>query len=270
MLVGSATSYVTPSAWALAGRAVSPTTPADFARATPAPIAAGQADAGSGQSSSHKETDRPADGPPRNPREPGGRTESRQSEQAADLREQQVVGELAARDREVRTHEQAHAAIGGGFAGAPSYSFTRGPDGKSYAVGGEVGIDTSPVAGDPAATLRKMAVVQRAALAPAEPSAQDLQVAAQAQASAIVARAELAELPSAADAAVGPAELNGKTTTAETADNGDKAARIELDPEQTATARQSQPSAQAVNAALDMYRRLAESPAPAPQVDLHA
>jgi len=270
MLVGSATSYATSSASALASRTVSPATPADLARATSASLTTAQADAGSGQSSSHKEADRSADGQPHNHREPGDRTESRQSEQAAQLRQQQVVGELAARDREVRTHEQAHAAIGGGFAGAPSYSFARGPDGKSYAVGGEVGIDVSPVADDPAATLRKMAVVQRAALAPAEPSAQDVQVAAQAQASAILARAELVELPTAADAAAGPAKPNGKITAAETVDNADKAARIELDPEQTRTARQSQPSAQAVNAALDVYRRLAESSAPAPRLDLHA
>jgi hypothetical protein len=270
MLVGSATSHVTSSTSALAGRPVSPATPAELVRATPAPLTAAQADAGSGQSSSHKEAGRPADGQPRNHREPGDRTESRQPEQAAHLRQQQVVGELAARDREVRTHEQAHAAIGGGFAGAPSYSFARGPDGKSYAVGGEVGIDVSPVAGDPAATLRKMAVVQRAALAPAEPSAQDLQVAAQAQASAVLARAELAELPSAADAAAGPTELNGKTTTDEAVDNAHKTERIELDPEQTRTARQPQPNAQTVNAALDVYRRLAASPAPAPQLDLHA
>src|SRR3990167_5131726 len=95
--------------------------------------------------------------------------------------QQQQITELASRDREVRSHEQAHAAVGGSYAGAPTYSFKRGPDGQAYAVGGEVSIDVSPIPNDPAATLRKMEVVQRAALAPAEPSAQDLRVAAQAQ-----------------------------------------------------------------------------------------
>ncbi len=107
---------------------------------------------------------------------------------------QQQIAALASRDREVRSHEQAHTAVGGSYAGAPTYSFKRGPDGQAYAVGGEVSIDVSPIPNDPAATLRKMEVVQQAALAPAEPSAQDLRVAAQAQVLAAQARSELAAL----------------------------------------------------------------------------
>src|SRR5262245_16473571 len=42
------------------------------------------------------------------------------------------ITELAARDSEVRAHEQAHASVGGAYAGAPTYSFSRGPDGKRY------------------------------------------------------------------------------------------------------------------------------------------
>lgn len=109
-------------------------------------------------------------------------------------RQKQQLAQLSSRDREVRSHEQAHSAVGGSYAGAPTYSFTRGPDGQAYAVSGEVSIDVSPIPNDPAATLRKMEVVQRAALAPAEPSAQDLRVAAQAQALAAQARSELAAL----------------------------------------------------------------------------
>ena len=60
--------------------------------------------------------------------------------------EQQQVRELSARDREVRAHEEAHANVGGRYAGSPTYSFQRGPDGKQYAVGGEVSIDVSPIA----------------------------------------------------------------------------------------------------------------------------
>lgn len=108
--------------------------------------------------------------------------------------QQQQIAALASRDREVRSHEQAHTAVGGSYAGAPTYSFKRGPDGQAYAVGGEVSIDVSPIPNDPAATLRKMEVVQQAALAPAEPSAQDLRVAAQAQVLAAQARSELAAL----------------------------------------------------------------------------
>lgn len=121
-------------------------------------------------------------------------------EQAQLRLEQMEIADLAARDREVRVHEQAHAAVGGALAGSPTYSYTRGPDGRSYVTDGEVSIDTAPVAGDPQATLAKMDQVRRAALAPAEPSAQDMRVAAQAQATAAQARGELAELQSQAAA----------------------------------------------------------------------
>ncbi|WP_241970386.1 putative metalloprotease CJM1_0395 family protein [Idiomarina seosinensis] len=106
---------------------------------------------------------------------------------------QQEVRELESRDTEVRNHEQAHAAVGGQYAGSPSYEYERGPNGKSYAVGGEVPIDISVVPGDPQATIQKMTVVRRAALAPAEPSAADRSIAAEASTKASQARAELAQ-----------------------------------------------------------------------------
>ncbi|MBU0723392.1 MAG: hypothetical protein KJ904_12510 [Alphaproteobacteria bacterium] len=105
--------------------------------------------------------------------------------------EQKVVDELKKRDREVRAHEQAHAAVGGAYAGQPTYEYEDGPDGNRYAVGGSVSIDTSPISGDPEATIRKMEVVKRAALAPAEPSPQDRAVAAAADRALQQASAEL-------------------------------------------------------------------------------
>lgn len=108
--------------------------------------------------------------------------------------EQAEVRELKQRDQEVRRHEQAHKASAGQHAsGGPSFEYTTGPDGKRYAVGGEVSIDTSEVSGDPQATIAKMQQIQRAASAPATPSSQDRAVAAQAAASERAARAELAE-----------------------------------------------------------------------------
>ena len=101
--------------------------------------------------------------------------------------QQQVVRELSARDLEVRTHEQAHAAVGGPYTGAPSYSFEVGPDGRRYAVEGEVSVDLSE-AGSPQETITKMRRVYDAALAPANPSTQDLRVAA--EASRIIAQAQ--------------------------------------------------------------------------------
>lgn len=105
--------------------------------------------------------------------------------------EQEQIQALAARDREVRAHEQAHAAVAGQYASSPTYSFVRGPDGVSYAVAGEVEVDTSPIPGDPEATLRKAQQLRRAANAPAEPSAQDGRVAALAAQMELEARAEL-------------------------------------------------------------------------------
>jgi hypothetical protein len=88
---------------------------------------------------------------------------------------------LAETDRHVRSHEQAHLAAAGPYArGGASYQYQTGPDGRQYAVGGEVSIDTSPIPGDPAATAQKARVIQAAANAPADPSTQDRQVAASA------------------------------------------------------------------------------------------
>jgi hypothetical protein len=93
-------------------------------------------------------------------------------------------------DREVREHEAAHAAVGGALAGSPSFSFTRGPDGQLYASSGEVNIDTSASA-DPGDTAANARIIIQSALAPANPSTQDLRVAAQARAQLIDAQAQL-------------------------------------------------------------------------------
>jgi len=106
--------------------------------------------------------------------------------------EQAQLRKLKKRDAEVRRHEQAHKAAAGSTAsGGPSFEYETGPDGKRYAVGGEVQIDTSQVSGDAQATIDKMQQVRRAALAPGNPSAQDRAVAAQAQAAERKAQAEL-------------------------------------------------------------------------------
>ena len=103
-----------------------------------------------------------------------------------------VIRELKQRDSEVRAHEAAHLAAAGGIAtGGASFNYQQGPDGVRYAIGGEVGINTSPVSGDPAATLQKANTIRRAALAPAQPSGPDMQAAASATVMAAQALAEL-------------------------------------------------------------------------------
>lgn len=121
-------------------------------------------------------------------------TSTRKVEFQLSQQELAQVRELRTRDREVRAHEQAHASVAGALArGGPSYEYQRGPDGRQYAVGGSVNIDTSAVSGDPQATVAKAQQIKRAALAPAQPSSQDRAVAAAATALEANARAELAQ-----------------------------------------------------------------------------
>jgi hypothetical protein len=107
--------------------------------------------------------------------------------------EKAVVEKLKASDQKVRAHESAHTAAGGQYAGAATFTYQQGPDGKRYAIGGEVSIDLSP-GRTPEETARKADQVRAAALAPADPSGQDRAVAAAATALKAQAQAEAAAL----------------------------------------------------------------------------
>ena len=129
--------------------------------------------------------------------------QEQQKEQKVAEQEQQdaeQIKELKARDTEVRIHEQAHATVGGQYAGSPSYEYQRGPDGTNYAVGGEVQIDVAEIKGDPKATIEKMQTVRAAALAPQEPSGADRSIAADATQKLMAAQAELASQSADVDA----------------------------------------------------------------------
>lgn len=114
------------------------------------------------------------------------------SQRSSDV-DQRVLNELAARDREVRNHERAHQAAGGNLTGSASYVYQQGPDGQRYAIGGEVSIQAPVRTGDPQDDLANAQTILRAALAPAEPSTQDLRVAASARSLVASAQAELLE-----------------------------------------------------------------------------
>lgn len=117
------------------------------------------------------------------------------------------VAQLKKRDQEVRAHEQAHVAAGGRYVkGGPSYSYTTGPDGQRYATGGEVSIDTSS-GKTPEETIRKAQAIRASAMAPAQPSGQDLSVAAAASSMEAAARAQLVK---------GATSQSGHTTEAAT------------------------------------------------------
>ncbi|NLM71608.1 MAG: hypothetical protein GX181_06585 [Synergistaceae bacterium] len=127
---------------------------------------------------------------PSRDREPRGETESFFEDGRIELTEESKA-RLKAVEREVIAHEAAHKAVGGQYAGPVSYTYATAPDGTRYIVGGEVSI-SAPEGRTPEETIQIMEQVKRAALAPGDPSPQDLQVAAAASAAQMRARAELA------------------------------------------------------------------------------
>jgi hypothetical protein len=118
-----------------------------------------------------------------------GRAGSFEKTESADAHREQA--QLEQRDAEVRRHEQAHIAAGGQYVrGGAHFTYERGPDGRMYAVGGEVSIDVSPES-TPEETIQKAEAIRRAALAPGDPSAQDRAVAAKAAAMEAEARRQM-------------------------------------------------------------------------------
>lgn len=122
---------------------------------------------------------------------------------------------LKARDREVRAHEQAHLTAAGPHAlGGAQFKTTKGPDGNSYATSGHVSVDISKEQ-NPEATLSKMRIIRKAALAPGNPSSADRQIAAQA---AMIEQQALKELNQAtlAESEENPLKISPDTTSSKT------------------------------------------------------
>lgn len=135
--------------------------------------------------------------------------------QTLSAEEQREVQRLRQIDRQVRAHEQAHMAAAAGLStGGASFQYVRGPDGRQYAVAGEVSISVS-TGSTPEQTIERARRLQAAALAPADPSAQDRAVAAQAAQLEMRARLEAAQAERATEES-GQGE-RGNTPTAETA-----------------------------------------------------
>lgn len=109
-------------------------------------------------------------------------------------------------DSSVRAHEAAHlAAAGTHSSGGASFSYTKGPDGKLYASAGEVA--TSLKKGKtPEETIANASSVMAAALAPTDPSTQDLKVVARAARMQAEARSLLIEQNDAKNSKENPKE----------------------------------------------------------------
>ena len=106
--------------------------------------------------------------------------------------EKQLLKELSARDGEVKAHEAAHQAAGGGMTGAASYTYQQGPDGKMYAIGGEVSISMKS-GSTPEETIANARQIASAAMAAGDPSPQDFAVASSARVMEIKAQQQLAK-----------------------------------------------------------------------------
>lgn len=171
------------------------TTSPAIARYTPAARGYSPAEANIGQAATPQPPTQPERTTPSQGVEASPRTPRALEPQNQGLNEdaRRVLGQLKARDREVRSHEAAHLAAAGSYAtSGASFTYQRGPDGQFYAIGGEVGVDIAKVAGDPQASLEKAEQVRAAALAPASPSPQDRAIAARASQLAAEARREIA------------------------------------------------------------------------------
>ncbi len=156
-----------------------------------APRQAEEREPSGGRDEGNGEESRPMDGnqrPSQSEKKTGPEIQGLTPEQKAE------VDKLRARDASVRNHEQAHVTAGGRYIiRRAQFDYERGPDGKLYAVGGDVQIDTSEERGDPEATIQKAQTVRRAALAPSDPSPQDQRVAANATQMEFEARMELVQ-----------------------------------------------------------------------------
>jgi len=104
--------------------------------------------------------------------------------------EKRLVTDLQSRDAEVKAHEAAHQS-GGASTGAATYTYQQGPDGKMYAIGGEVSVSFQ-TGSTPQETIANAQAVIASALAPANPSGQDMAVASSAMVMMMKAQQQVA------------------------------------------------------------------------------
>lgn len=117
--------------------------------------------------------------------------EQNKSEDELTQKEQQELTQLKTTDAEVKRHENAHKAMAAGLqTSGPNYEYEVGPDGKKYAVAGDVNISYQK-SSDPKVNLKNAQKLKAAALAPADPSAQDRSVARKADAEIAKAQQEI-------------------------------------------------------------------------------
>lgn len=121
------------------------------------------------------------------------KAEQNQPKEELTPQEEQELAKLKNTDAEVKRHENAHKAMAAGLqTSGPNYEYETGPDGKKYAVAGDVNISYQK-SSDPEINLKNAQKLKAAALAPAEPSAQDRSVARKADMEIAKAKQEILE-----------------------------------------------------------------------------
>ena len=121
------------------------------------------------------------------------KAEQNQAKEELNTQEKQKLAKLKITDAEVKRHENAHKAMAAGLqTSGPNYEYETGPDGKKYAVAGDVNISYQK-SSDPEVNLKNAQKLKAAALAPADPSAQDRSVARKADMEIAKAKQEILE-----------------------------------------------------------------------------
>ena len=92
---------------------------------------------------------------------------------------ERVVKRFEEADSQTRLHEQTHSSASN-ITSTPQYDYQVGPDGKLYATGGEVRVDTS-IPKDEQAAQAKLDEIEDTASAPNNLSSADAQISRQAQ-----------------------------------------------------------------------------------------
>lgn len=108
-----------------------------------------------------------------------------------DQEDQARLAEMRARDKDVRDQKAAQARAAAPYAGAANFEYETGPDGRQYAVSGEVKIDVSATVGDASETARKMEQILSATLAADELSVEDRRVLAEARKQRLEAQTDI-------------------------------------------------------------------------------
>lgn len=120
-------------------------------------------------------------------------TQEHNNKSSAELSAQDRIelAELKSTDSQVRAHEAAHQS-GPAASGGASFTYKKGPDGIMYAVGGEVPVRIQ-TGSTPQETISNLQGVIATALAPADPSPQDISIASKARVMMMKAQQEFAQ-----------------------------------------------------------------------------